>query len=295
MEIELAYSPISPRINEQDFDAYLHQPGRADIARKIAIEPLEETMKDTDKEVFQFGDFKVSRSLQGSPKVSWERVYSSVLEFLKIRADDSRAFEMTGLKQFDGVGYCILVSDLNDFVNKQTEKNTLQSAYFQLFWPKMKKDEPFTREIVLPDRDYSKITEENARIVLAAKRFCSGLDKEVSKAFKEANQDWFSDETGYSMENLPEESTRRTRKIARGKYVFVNLVREEVPQYKEIISQLNAELSDLDAGNPLEGYKTKQTREGVYVNIKNVFDRLGMERLEKDKFITSKGRYEIFP
>jgi hypothetical protein len=302
IDIELAYTPVSPKITEADWDVYSLDPRKGPVAEIVAIAPFEEAMKSKveasgDKKVFTFGDLKVTGSMQTKPSKSWEKVYSSVMHFLSLRADDSRAFDMDGVKPFDGVGYCILASDVLDFIGKQEDKYAGESTFPQLFWPKTKKDEKLPTEILLPGRDFSRITEENARVVLEAKRFCSGLKALVVDAFKDANKAWYEGETKLSLDNLPEigEDVRRARKIARGKYVVVNLVREEVPQYAEIISTLRTELTDLAGGNPLEGYRTKAQKEGVYVNIKNVSERLALERLAKEGLVTSKGRYEIVP
>ena len=301
MEIKLKYQPLdlSRGIKEKDFDNYLIQPRNVTIAKAVAISPLEDVMKKRNKEKFNFDDFKVTRKLVKKTTTSWEKVFNSVLKFLEIRSDDSRVYDMDGLKYFEGLGYCILTSDLKDYIDSQEDHYTNTSEYPQLFWPKAKRDEIFPTKLFLPERNYSRINNENANIVLNAKRFCSGLEKHVSKAFKEANKEWFEEETGYSMKNLPkrdDDAIKRTREIARGKYVFINLVREETPEYKEAIGFLLSEIQDLENNVPLEGYKVRQeNKDKTYVNIKNVFDRLSNERLAKDKLIKIAGRYEIFP
>ncbi len=297
MEIELSYTQITA-ITEKSYDAYHLQPGAINIAHKVAIEPFETAMKAEDKAEFDFGSFKVNRKLQQKKFTSWARVYSSLTEFLKIRADDSRAAELSDVKSFEGVGYCILIDTLVDFIIKQESRNTSSSEFAQLYWPVKKKEEEHPREIFLPDRDYSIITPETGKIVLVAKRFCSGLEKEVVEAFKGLNQEWFENETNCSKDNLPkkeESPLRRTRKLAKGKYIFVSLIREEEPKYREIIETLLAELSDLKNQVSLPGYRTKLDRTGAFVNIKSVLDRISLERLWKDGFVKVEGRYEIAP
>ena len=300
MEIKLQYQPlrlIRGNVSENDFDLYISQPRWASVARKFAIEPLETAMKDSDKDEFTAEDLKVTRKMQKRQVTSWQGVYDSVASFLSLRAQDSRDFNMDGLKQFDGLGYCILSGDLNDFINREINRNTSRSEFPQLYWPRKKKTEEYPTEIVLPDKDYRKITPENIRIVQTAKGFCSGLDKEVTEAFKQANQNWFEQETGYNIKNLPTEDSpvKRIRMIAGGKPVFIQLVREEVPEYREIIGMLQAEISDLGQGTALEGYKTKTTKEGTYINMKNLQERLEFDSLKTRKLVKTEGRYEIVP
>ena len=298
MEIELSYTPLNPELTERDFDLYLLQPGRIKVAEGVAISPLEKAMKSDSREVFEFPDFSVTRKDMKKTLVQWEKIYSHLLKFLEIRADDSRAAKMPGLQKFEGVGYCIAIPTLLDEIKKQQEKATSESGYPQLFWPKKKKDEEPVREILIPDRNYSVITPENALVVLNAKKFCTSLETEVVRTFSQANQLWFEKETGYSKDNIPKKEDsplKRARKFARGKYAFVALVREEVPQYKEILGMLTAELEDLKNGVALEGYRTKQEKGNVYVNIKNVFERLSFNRIKKDGFVDVQARYEIVP
>jgi len=300
MEIKLHYQPlrlIGGNVSERDFDLYISQPRWASVAKKMAIEPLETAMKDSDKEEFTAGDLKVTRKMQKRASTSWQGVYDSVLNFLSLRAQDGREFNMDGLQQFDGLGYCILSSDLNDFINREINRNTSRSEFPQLYWPRKKKTEEYPTEVAIPDKDYRKITSDNMRIVQTAKGFCSGLDKEVTEAFKQANQNWFEEETGYSMKNLPTDDSpvKRIRMIAGGKPVFIQLVREEVPEYQQVVDMLKAEIMDLEQGVALEGYKIKTTKEGTYINMKNLQDRLESNSLKERKLVKTEGRYEIVP
>jgi len=301
MEIKLSYTPlrlVSGNISENDFDLYINQPKWGSVAKKITIEPFEESMKKEDREEFKLGDLTIRQKRQKKDTTSWQGVYDSLQEFLSVRALDSRAFEMEGLQFFDGLGYCILTKDLKDFVNGNIKENTTHSEFFQLYWPRMKKNENFPNEITLPDVDYNKITPLNASTVLKAKRFCKGLENEVTNAFKSANQEWFENQTGYNKEKLPvkdDSPIRKTRMIAGNKPVFIQLVREEVPQYREIVDMLITELTDLESGVALEGYKVRRESGKTYINIKTLQDRFLTNRLEKDNLINVKGRYEIVP
>lgn len=303
-EIKLSYKPLeidNLQITESDFDNYIFSSAVViDVPKKAIIEPLEEALKNVDENEFIFSERKVTKSTGGNPSTSWKPVYGSILEFLRIRADDSRAFNMDGVKQFEGVGYCILIPDFREFIDKRIEENTSASDSITLNWPRAKKNEEYPTRLIIPRKDYSKITPENLELCLEAKRFCSGLKERVIDTFKDTNQVWFEKNTGYNKQNPPKRENsplREIREIADGKFIFINLVREEKPEYKEIVSTLTTELGDLSNGVALEGYKTKQTKEGVYVNIKNVYERLQEDRLKKDKLklIEIKGRYEIVP
>ncbi len=301
MEITLSYTPLRLRggqMSENDFDLYIAQPKWGSFAGKIAIEPLEQSMKEKDKDGFKLGNITVTRKMRSKSSTSWQGVYNSLQEFLGIRAVDGRQFNMDGLKKIDGLGYCILTSDLKKKISEIVTVKTSKSEYPQLYWPKVKKGEEFPTDIVLPDVDYRKITPQNAAIVLKAKRFCSGLEKGVVTAFKDANQKWFEDETGYNEDNLPvkdDSPVKRLRMLARNKPVFVQLVREDVLEYQQVIDRVLTEMADLEAGNPINGYKVSREGKNTYVNIKNLRDRLEFDRLEKDDLVKVKGRYEIVP
>ncbi|MGV8152073.1 MAG: hypothetical protein ACP5OG_03255 [Candidatus Nanoarchaeia archaeon] len=300
MEIKLSYNAIESEngnLNEEDYDNYMISPGQIIIVKAVAINPLEKTLKETEKDVFEFDNFKVSRKMQKRENTSWEKIYTSLKTFLEIRADDSRVYNMKDLPYFEGLGYCISTEQLRDFISKESEKNTSVSEFPLLFWPRMKKDDSYQTRILIPSRDYSNINNENAQIVLNAKNYCSGLEKQVVDTFKDANQTWYEKETGFNKDNLPQDKggIKRERFIADGKYAFVNLVREEKPQYKEIIDTLLTEVSDLENEVALKGYKFKKEKGKTYVNIKNLYERLDNNRLIVDDLIKIQGRYEIVP
>ena len=300
MEIKLQYQPIDSVngiITEQDYDNYMISPGQITIAKAVAINPLEKIMKDKDQEIFKFNDFQVKRKIQSRLNTTWEKVYTGLKKFLEIRSDDSRVYDMEDCPYFEGIGYCISSLELRGFIDGQTEMNTSKSEFPQLYWPRMKKGSDYETRILIPNKNYVKINTENAKIVLNAKNYCSGLEKQVSNVFKNANQKWYENETGFSKDNLPMETggVKRERFIADGKYVFTNLVREEKPQYKEIIDTLLTEVGDLENEVPIEGYKFKNEKGQTYVNIKNLYERLGNERLMNDDLIKVQGRYEIVP
>jgi len=100
------------------------------------------------------------------------------------------------------------------------------------------------------------------------------------------------------MKNLPNEDSpvKRIRMLASKKPVIIQLVKEEVPEYKEIIEMLQTEIADLEAhGGILQGYKTKQTKQGTYINMRNLQERLEIDRLKADNLVKIEGRFEIVP
>ncbi|MBR9705889.1 hypothetical protein GOV14_02525 [Candidatus Pacearchaeota archaeon] len=305
MDIELQYSPIisnNGNLTVKDYDNYLTSQGSVLIAKALAVGPLETAMKDALEEqeidVFEYDDLKVKGKFQTRDNASWEKVYNSVLKFLEIRADDARAYDMDGLKALEGLGYCISTTDLRDFINGEVKKATSHSEFFQLYWPRKKKDEEFPTTILLPNRDYGRITEENVRAVLTAKRFCKGLETNVIDAFKTANRVWHEHETGYNnTDKLPTDKggIKRARKISNGRYAFVNLIRKETPKYHEALDFMLAEISDMENKVFIKGYKSRQECGDTFVNIKNLYEQLGTEKLKEKDLVDISGRYEIAP
>lgn len=298
--LEFSYKPLKleKELGRHEYVEYNERGLDKDLIKFWTINPLEDKLKDTNRDEFKFGDMKVTRTVDPrKSSFSAEGVYNSLIEFLKTRADDSREFDMTGLKFLEGVGYCILINDLKNTINKLTKENTSYKKSVSLAWPRAKKGEELPTKIVIPQVNYSKITTENLEIVQNAKKFCSGIDKNVINPFKEFIINWFEEQTRYSKHKLPsqeESPVKLLRDIEGGRYVGISLVRNEKPQYKEIIDNLTHELSDLENSVALEGYKTTKDNKGVYVNIKNVLDRLQETGLKKDE-IKTEGSYIIVP
>lgn len=298
--LEFSYKQLNleKEISKPQYIEYNERGLEKNLIKFWTINPLEDKLKDTDKEIFKFGDQQVTRTVDpGKASFSAEGVYTSLIEFLKTRASDSREFDMTGLKFLEGVGYCILISDLKDTINKLTKENTSFKESISLRWPRAKKGEELPTKIVIPQVNYSKITPENLQIVQNAKKFCSGIDKYVIDPFKEINIAWFEKQTGYSKDKLPlreESPIKLLRDIEGRRYVGISLKRNEKPQYKEIIDNLTHELGDLENGIALAGYKTTKDNRGVYINIKNVLSRIQETGLKKDE-IKIEGSYSIVP
>lgn len=296
-----SYSPVKGRdITKKDYISYIEGSEDTEVIELGFINPFEEALKKSRRDSFNFSDFQLIKSTQKRTSTSWQGIYSSLIEFLGLRAEDSRVFNMDGVKQFDGIGYCILIPDLKTFIEKKTKENTSKSDGVILNWPKMGKDEAYPREIRLPYAgvDYRIINDDNAKNVLMAKRFCSGLEKEVIKSFKEVNQEWFEEQTGFSKDKLPtrdQSPVSIIRDIEDYRCIAISLIRKETPQYKEIISTLSTELQDLENGIAIKGYKVAQTKEGVYINIKNIDERLSEDRLIQDELIKIEGSFKIAP
>jgi len=298
--LEFSYKPLNleKELGKQEYIENIERGLDKDLIKFWAINPLEDKLKDTNKDEFNFGDQKVTRIVDPKKSsFSAEGTYNSLIEFLKTRADDSREFDMTGLKFLDGVGHCILINDLKNTLTKLTNENTSYKESVSLTWPKGKKGEDLPTNIIIPQVDYSKIIPENLEVVQKAKKFCSGIDKYVLKVFKDANTVWFEEQTGYSKDKLPsreQSPIKILRDISGGRYIGISLIRNEKPQYKDILETLTHELDDLANGVALEGFKTTKDNKGVYVNIKNVLNRLQETGLKEDE-IKTEGSYVIVP
>lgn len=305
MEIELSYKPLTlkdGKISERDYNLYLTQPSCIAILEKMVIDPLEESMKKREKKEFDFVKFKVIRTWQNKKSVSWENVHTNLAKLLEIRADDSRNVKIPCLQKLEGIGYCISIQELLGFIRKQITDNTSTSEYPQLYWPKRKKKE-YIREIILPDRNYLIINQENAYLALQAKKFCSSLEKEINESYKLNNQTWFEKETGFSKNNIPkkeESPLERRRKIAEGKYVYIALIRKETPKYEAIINSLLSDLNNIRAGQSLKGYKQKKLKNEYFVNISNILEKTSLDNVLADpnlkkELVKVEGKYVIAP
>lgn len=304
--IELSYLPFKTdeqgNIDEKNYTRYLTQPSLIKIVEEMVISPFEESLKRRNKTEFEFSDFTVKRSIQKRKNTSWKKVYTSLLSFLTIRAQDSRAYETEEFRHFDGIGYCISIDELEKETRNRIEQQTSISEFPILYWPRRKKGERI-RDIIIPDTDFRKINTENARICLSAKRFCKSLEEEVITAYKNANSSWMEKETGYSKEKIPPRELspiRRTRKIARGKYIFILHAREETPLYRDIITSLLSDLAHIKNGETLRAYKQTRFRRKRFVNITSILNRISIENIYEnpelfEKFIRLESRYEITP
>lgn len=301
-EITLSYKPIEvgETLTEEMFLLYLQQPSLARIAESIAIAPFEDSIKISRKDEFEFDGLVIKKSPRSRTDTRWKEVYNKLQTFVEIRADDSRAktLESKTLKQFNGIGYCIAVDEVLNEIEKRIDEYTSKSSWLQIDWPRKKGEEEYPRIIEIPPRDYSVINEENARIVLLAKRFCSGIEKEVVKAYKTFNKMWFERETGYNdKDKIPkkeESPVKKIRKIGENKYILMNLVREDVPHYKGVIEILKADLESIKNKEQKlwEQYRTLNEGETAFVNIKKLNERINELYRES---IKTEARYEIVP
>lgn len=284
-EIVLEYEPIVSRRGELTpgmFQLYLEQPSLAKIAQAVVVEPFETAAKESGERELVFGELRLGISQRGRNETRWKDVYQKMRTYLEIRADDSRAEKLKAesLKNISGIGYCISVEELVKQIDSITKECTDSSSWPQVDWPRKKRDEHYPKRIVIPPRNYAALNQETARICLAAKRFCKGIEDEVVKAFKDANKQWFEQETGYdAKDKIPAKDVspvNRLRVIGRSRYVYMNLVREENPDYRGIVAILRGELSAIAAGDAKlwEEYRTKQDGKLVFVNIKRATERL---------------------
>ena len=283
-ELKLSYKPFETddnlTIKQLDYNNYISAPGMISVLENMVITPLDESLKLNDKDELTFGDLKLGKStITRSPSTSWKPVYEKLVTFVEIRADDVRAKQIEGLKYFEGVGYCIKIDDvLNEIDARIAEFTSKPEPYIQINWPRVKKGESPVRTILIPNRDYKKITEENVKISLQARKFVKSLNEEVVSLFKEANRSWIQRETGYIDETqIPareESPINRLREVGENSYLFLQLTREEKPQYKKIVSSTQEELLLSQKNKKSENLRIKVEDQRIFVNLKSLQDRI---------------------
>jgi hypothetical protein len=146
---------------------------------KFVIDIYAEKMKNSSRDEWKFGDIKITKRMQRKVSVKWKEVYEKLKTFLEIRADDSRAKEMEGLKFFKGIGYCIAIDNVLAEIGKRKEEYTTESEDQRIVWPSQK-DEIYSISIPEQVIERPAITEENIRIVLACRSFKSGIERRSS-------------------------------------------------------------------------------------------------------------------
>jgi len=282
IEPKFLYTPIEVRedltISEPEFLQYLRASGTQKILETLVIDPFNEALKSDGKPKYDFG-FKITRTDMSKDSTSWQPIFEKFKTYLEIRADDSKAKEMSDLKYIEGLGYCINIDLIIEEIEKRKKENTSHSEYPQMNWPRKKKSEPNLRDIFIPDRNYSEINLENARICLNAKRFNSGLENEVINTYKGINQEWLFRETGFNAEKIPPKEVSpitRFREIVNN-YVLIQLVREDKGNYPELMNIIIADLNKIKSGENGELsrlYNVSKQDDSIFINIKKIKDRL---------------------
>ena len=289
------------RITRIDFSRKMRLEGALAFLKDRVINPFEEAVKESflEKKVTDYDEkFKVN-SFPAAPRTSWKEVYDNLISFLEIRAEDSRKFNQDEVEYIQGAGYTIKVNALIEKINKLKEEATSKPGLAtEISWPKKKKEE-LTRKISIPDRNYSNTTFEAYSSVLQTKGFCADVQKEVIKPFSKELIRWFEINTGYKKpDNIPDSSTKhieRTLEIGTGSYIQIQLVREENPQYKEIISNIVSKLEDIKENRPVSIFKHSTIKNHPFVNINSIKEYLSRENLEKEHLIEVDSRYCIVP
>lgn len=314
VKMELEYRPIPKEgeLSYRNFDFYVIQKDLDEIVRAIIIGPFEEKLKSMERAEFNFGTFVVKRSIQKQTNLSWKKVYSHLLTFLDIRAIDSRRSRIKGLRKVEGVGYCIRFDELFEEIERAKKESTNISEYPVLNWPRKKKGEKFPRKIQFPRRNYSKKTEENAKICLQAKRFCSGLEKEVKDAYYFNNRAWFKEQTGFVwykerrmkdksiLPSKDESPVDRERDLGdTGRKIYIILSRKEDPDYARIINDLIEDLEKIKKGQVVEHFRNPQDVRD-FVCITSILNRIDLNNIKKEnnlfkKYFKVSGKYIISP
>ncbi len=282
-------------VNVDMYEQYLKQSFWPSQLELIVLEPLNEAIRESGKKEHHFKNFTVNVSLGGRTPTSWSNVYEKFKTFLEIRSDDSRAADILGLDYREGIGYCISTENLLKEIEDRIEEFTSRSSYLQVNWPRKKKNELPLRDILLPDIDYSKISEEVALAAFNARRFKSSLEKEIVEEYIRTNEIWMKQQTGYDREKIPPKGkspVKRVRHVGDLRYIVINLVREDKPDYKTVIQTILADLSAIKQGARGELWESYRPTEDGFVNIKKLIDRL--DNLY-NKNINPDVRYEISP
>lgn len=297
--IELKYDPLISQkgnLTEVEFTRYCEQMGLPELVSKLVVSPLEERLKKSTSEQIKRGDITISRTEHSGKSTAWKGVVESLESFLEIRADDARARKLKDVCYVRGVGYCIDAEAWNEQVAKYVEENTTPTRTIKLGWPTFKKKDDAVRNLGIPDINYRMVTEETLKVAIEAKKFITSFKREVENPFKEANQLWHQQETGYdNKDNLPNASdspVSRARRVGNGKYVFIQLVRVVEPAYKEVVERVEQESRKIELGESIEGYRITVCRDRPALNIKTL--KTHIDTIQKDSEKVS-ARYEITP
>lgn len=313
-EIAIAYKPLyfpdlDPKENPtlvRVSKSMLIQKIDAEISvsflKKAIISPFEEALLASDKDEFDTGEFEIEiKEVSSPPRTSWAKVHNRLLEYLNVRADDSLAAEFPGMKYFEGVGYCLKVESLQTRLEKIiTEETPKSETSRSLTWPRKEKNEEPPTEIIIPNTSYRRVTKENGIAVLEAKRFLSGVPPNIISPYQDELKRWFNASTGYNPPNkIPDETLGHDERIVeftRGSYGRVQLVREETPKYKEIISTIQTALEDMRNDHTVKEIRSTQDKSGIpHVNIKSIKDSLSLEKLKEKNLVKISHRYNITP
>lgn len=290
------YNPETGDFTPEAFERYMLDGGLRAALESLVKEPFQEALKASRRESFDFGAVQLKKSEQTRKTTSWKGIYEKLKTFLEIRADDSRAAQLEGLRLVPGVGYCIDLEELEKELADRRKEFTDEISYVQVNgWKRLGRNESIT-SILVPDRNYSEITLENARVCQDVRKFISALERDCLKQYLAANKKWHVVQTGYDNKEQipPKDKSPVTRVHLVGRHpVVVKLVREEVPQYEKAIPQLAEELDALKTeGTPAAAsYRFKREDGTVLVNIRSVKERL--EKLLSEPKIEA--RYNIDP
>lgn len=304
MSLLLQYGPLGGEKGEplttQDYDRYFRTAGYKGILETMVIEPFErailKTADGTERE-FHFTDFYVSVAAKDENRTEWKVILEKLNTYLGIAKDHTQRQKLPGVSYQEEIGYCIrndfLVGHLGQLINEHSSHN---NNGFKVEWPqKIKYDNvrQFTLDTT-PNRYHS--TEEfAARAALQARKFLKGLDEEVSKAYREINQQWHAAQTGYNRNNIPSKESNPVQLIHNAPgIIMVQLVRVETPQYKEVIQELKTGLEQsVGHFKPIDPkIRQKQVSGGIMLNISDLLQYLD-QKLTVSIRVT--GRYEITP
>ena len=306
MELELAHFRYEPldidkkgTLDSAIFRQYLTQSFLPSQLERIVISPFEEAAKASGKEELKFDDLRIKIS---TPKkrasVKWSEVYDKFNTFLEIRSKEEEAKKSKILKYREGIGWCLSIDDVTRLLSILIKTSTSKvGGSPNVKWPKIKNTELPFRDLVVPKIDYSKLIKQVAMVAYNAKKFNKSLENEVTKLYTNSIEAWVRDQTGYDREKIPpkeQSPIKRVWHIGDFYYIFINLVRQDTPQYEKIIRTIIADLNAIKQGERGKLWDLYRPTEDRLVNLKKLSERLSNLYTDKEH-IKSNVRYEIVP
>lgn len=278
-------------LEERVFLQYLEQSRWPKLLKTRVRSPLDKAILKSGQSPVDFGDFKVG-IVQQKKRISWKMVYERLQAYLEVALGG----KVTDAVYKDGIGYCIPVNVVLRRISSTIKKQKATTKP-KVQWPKRKKYDPTIRDIVVPDIDYSKIMRETGWVAYKARSFSSSLVEEVVKAYKTLNHRWFKHQTGYDKDNIPpkeESPIKRDRHVGNMRYILLNLVREDKPDYKAIMSKIVSDLRAIKEGQRGPLWELYMPTDDGLINIKRLNETL-TALINSNDYIKPDIRYEIVP
>ena len=98
------YDPTTGEFTQEAYERYMLDGGLRAALESLVKEPFQEALKESRRDIFSFGELELRKGEHTRTTTSWKKIYEKLKTFLEIRADDSRAAGLPGLKLVQGVG-----------------------------------------------------------------------------------------------------------------------------------------------------------------------------------------------